>query len=315
MSFEAITLQYLEDALSECFNYHDALDNFLIRAGVSKGDLAAARADADRKAKGSPRDYSRAPKRFVVQSLITNLTSKGSDGDYILSNLITNVLNGKFPAATKAANDAINNLSTQLQNDRVRKEARQKRKETNQREMARKAERSKEKAVAKTHFAKDALRKRFLELIGIEDAQKRGYLFEAFLTDTFTAEHLKPRSPFRNVGEQIDRSFVWGNQTHLVEAKWAKEPVAGAAFSSLLYKVEGKTLDTRGLFISVNGYSTEAITGLNSKGSLRFVCIDGAHIMRCLEVGQSLVGLLETVWRHANETGEAYLNVGRFPKR
>ena len=76
-----------------------------------------------------------------------------------------------------------------------------------------------------------------------------------------------------------------------------------------MYKIEGKTADTRGLFISINGYSSQAIEGLRRKGELRFVCIDGAHLMRAVGQGGSFLTLLETIWRHASETGEAYLPV------
>jgi hypothetical protein len=76
-----------------------------------------------------------------------------------------------------------------------------------------------------------------------------------------------------------------------------------------MYKIEGKTADTRGLFVSINGYSQDALRGLTGKGELRFVCIDGAHITRCLSPGSSLDSMLEEIWRHADETGEAYLPV------
>jgi hypothetical protein len=89
--------------------------------------------------------------------------------------------------------------------------------------------------------------------------------------------------------------------------------VAGAEFGAFSFKIEGKTADTRGLFIAINGYTETAIQALNSKGALRFVCLDGAHLMRAFEPGCSLVRVLEVVWRHADETGEPYLPVARFP--
>lgn len=87
------------------------------------------------------------------------------------------------------------------------------------------------------------------------------------------------------------------------------DPVGGSSFGSFDYKINGKTADTRGLFVSINGYSTQAIAGLNSKGALRFVCVDGAHLMRATEYGWDLPKILRIVWRHADETGEAYLPV------
>jgi hypothetical protein len=68
----------------------------------------------------------------------------------------------------------------------------------------------------------------------------------------------------------------------------------------------------RGLFISVNGYSTDAIAGMNSKGALKFLCIDGAHLMRALSSDDGLVPILERIWRHADEIGEAFLPVSKI---
>lgn len=60
--------------------------------------------------------------------------------------------------------------------------------------------------------------------------------------------------------------------------------------------------------LHVTGYSEQAITALNGKGALRFVCIDEVHLMRSFDTRLAI--LLKTVWRHADETGEAYLLVG-----
>lgn len=73
------------------------------------------------------------------------------------------------------------------------------------------------------------------------------------------------------------------------------------------FKLDGKTADTRGLFVSVNGYSADAIEALNGKGALKFVCLDGSHVMRALMSEDGLVPILERIWRHADETGQAYL--------
>ena len=56
----------------------------------------------------------------------------------------------------------------------------------------------------------------------------------------------------------------------------------------------------------------EAIRGMNSKGALKFVCVDGAHIMRALVSFDGLQPILERVWRHADETGESYLPVSKL---
>jgi hypothetical protein len=156
------------------------------------------------------------------------------------------------------------------------------------------------------------LKEAFLNLYGQQDAQQRGYALEKLLKEVFALEGLSPRGSFVNTGEQIDGSFSWQGNTHLVEAKWTAERVHGKGFAALCYRMEGKSADTRGLFVAINGYSDEALDGLRSKGELRFICIDGAYLMRCLEPGGSLPQLLERLWRHAGEKGEAFLPIAKM---
>src|SRR5262249_29299468 len=147
---------------------------------------------------------------------------------------------------------------------------------------------------------------RFMALIEEPDRQKRGYLLESFLNDLFHFEGLQPRGSFKNVGEQIDGSFAWEGGTHLIEARWTEAKIGGEGFAGLIYKTSGKSMDTRGLFISINGYSKEALEGLENKGELRIVCIDGAHLIRCLQPGGNVHKFLQHAWRHAGERGKAY---------
>ncbi|OHY99445.1 hypothetical protein BC440_01360 [Thalassospira sp. MIT1004] len=149
-------------------------------------------------------------------------------------------------------------------------------------------------------------------LVVEENSQKRGYALEQLLKKLFELEGLSPRGSFRNKGEQIDGSFEWQGHTIVLEAKWVSSPVSGAEFGAFISKISGKSANTRGLYVSVNGYSTEALEGLQTKGELRFVSIDGAHLYRALQPGQSLSAILRLVWRHADETGSSYLPVSNI---
>ncbi len=53
----------------------------------------------------------------------------------------------------------------------------------------------------------------------------RGLAFEGFLKDLFSAFKLAPKEAFRLVGEQIDGSFQYQEETYLVEATWRNERV------------------------------------------------------------------------------------------
>lgn len=312
MPFDAATVGFIEDALSECFNYHSALDNFLTRSGVSSRALKLARSAATGRIKKSNREYERAPKRYVVQELLAIITTDRSEGDRMIASIVSGLINGNFPEATPVAKEAIEALGLKRANDTSERE-RQRKEEQAKKEAAKNtAENIKTEALLSRQAKRDKFRDRFLGLMNEGNAQERGYLLEIFLNDFFEFENLDPRSSFKLLGEQIDGSFSWQTKTCLVEAKWVKDPVAGAEFGAFNYKIDGKTVDTRGLYISINGYSPNAIRGMNGKGTLKFVCLDGAHIMRATSTDDGLHAILNRVWRHADETGESYLPVSKF---
>ena len=289
---------YLEEALAECFQFHNQLDSFLLRVGLSRGRLAAARQRAeDRK-----RQWASAPKRFVVQEVLEEIRTGADDDDRLVASLVTALCRTAFADATPKALKAIEALKNELAED-GRAAAAKREQYLREQEAAR---RELDKATEAKMLQRLAFKERFLFLSTLPDtAQSRGYALEALLNEFIECEGLSPRGSFKINGEQIDGSFSWSGHTLLVEAKWTMAPTGGSSFGAFEWKISGKTANTRGLFISINGYSVTAINALNGKGSLRFVCIDGAHLLRAFEYG--LPKVLEIVWRYADETGEAYL--------
>ena len=72
--------------------------------------------------------------------------------------------------------------------------------------------------------ATSALAARLLD-VSTMDPQARGYAFEKFLKDVFDAYGMSARASFRLTGEQIDGSFMLGEQTYLLEARWRNAKV------------------------------------------------------------------------------------------
>ena len=308
MPFGPHVLSSLEDALSDGFEYHRSLDQFLIRAGLPDQVLAKLRASATTKARNSSRQWQTAPKRYVVQEVLTHLQNSGKDGDIIVANLITGMCKAALPAHA-GARSAVEALRQQQIDDRSERAeaAAADRKEREQRE--RESDAAKQRKAEQEQKDREGLFDQFKGMIAQTDFHARGFALERLLTALFELEDLAPRSSFRIVGEQIDGSFDWRNKTHLVEAKWQKDPTAAKDFAQLEFKTSGKSYDTRGLMISINGYSGDGLIALSKKGPLKFVCIDGSHLMRAVQPGGSLRKVLEQVWRHADETGEAYFPV------
>jgi hypothetical protein len=137
--------------------------------------------------------------------------------------------------------------------------------------------------------------------------QTRGYAFEKFLKQLFDCFGLDARDAFRLQGEQIDGSFVLGNETYLLEAKWQAAPCGNAELHAFHGKVEQKAAWTRGLFISYSGFTEE---GLHAFGrGKRVICMDGYDLSEALSRELALDHVLHKKVRYAAETGVAFIRV------
>ena len=138
-------------------------------------------------------------------------------------------------------------------------------------------------------------------------SQERGYAFEKFLRELFNAFNLEARSPFRNRGEQIDGSFVLGNEIYLLEAKWQGQKVGIGELHAFQGKIQEKAAWTRGLFISDSGFSEDGLHAFGRGKSI--VCMDGLDLYEMLERKLPLNHVLEQKIRKASETGAPFARV------
>jgi len=139
------------------------------------------------------------------------------------------------------------------------------------------------------------------------EPQLRGYAFESFLKTLFDRFGLEAREPFRLRGEQIDGSFLLGNETYLLEAKWQNAPSGADHLHTFHGKLEQKAAWARGLFISYSGFSED---GLYSFGrGKRVICMDGLDVSEALTRELPLNQVLERKVRRAAETGFAFIRV------
>lgn len=179
---------------------------------------------------------------------------------------------------------------------------------------ARKAEERRKEAHAKVLQA-DAVRQqletltsKFVELVASNKPQERGYALEKVIKGLFDLFDLDPKASFKIVGEQIDGAFSFQGTDYLLEARWQKDPVAARELDSLAGKLSRKLENTLGLFLSINGFSEDAIT-THASGRRLVILMDGADLVAILEGRFDLVQLLLRKRRHAAETGNIYLRV------
>jgi hypothetical protein len=167
-----------------------------------------------------------------------------------------------------------------------------------------------DEAVRETNRETEALGKlrvQFLALQTSADRQAAGLTLERVLNEVFDLQGLEPNEPFRVVGEQIDGSFLLDSEVYLLEAKWTESQVGESDLLVFRGKVEGKSAFTRGLFISVNGFSLPGIQAITTGKQPIFMMMDGADLYRVLDRQLRLDSILRSKMRWLAEKGEPFV--------
>lgn len=142
-------------------------------------------------------------------------------------------------------------------------------------------------------------------LAGGMTAQTRGRKFEKWLTKLLSQDHLEPRTSFRPKGEEVDGSFLHGGRYCLLEAKWWENTVPASAIYQFKGKVDGKLVGTLGVFVSMSGYSSDAVDALRVGKHLNVVLFNKSDMEYAADVG--FVEVLQFKLREAAEKGDVFV--------
>ena len=121
---------------------------------------------------------------------------------------------------------------------------------------------------------------------------------------------MDPRASFKITGEQIDGAFTFERTDFLLEAKWQQELVGIEELDAFAGKISRKLDNTLGLFLSINGYSPDAVS-LHTAARPVMILMDGSDLMAVLEGRIDLGALLLRKRWHAAQTGELFLPIHR----
>lgn len=135
---------------------------------------------------------------------------------------------------------------------------------------------------------------------------KRGYQFERLLTEILSADDLDPRTSYKASGEQIDGSFFLDGSVFLLEAKWQKDKIPASTLYQFRGKVDGKLVGTIGIFLSMSGYSKDAVDALTLGKSLNLVLFDKSDIDAAINRDLGFRAVLKRKLRQAAEEGVVY---------
>ena len=109
------------------------------------------------------------------------------------------------------------------------------------------------------------------------------------------------------MGEQIDGSFLLGDETYLLEAKWQNEQTPAADLHTFEGKLGQKAPWSRGLFFSNSGFTPD---GLEAFGrGKRTVCMDGFDLCEMLRLKRPFGEVIDAKVRRAAETGSPFISV------
>lgn len=140
--------------------------------------------------------------------------------------------------------------------------------------------------------------------------QDRGRAFERIIKCILGKEGLEPRGSLRPSGEEIDGAFYLGGRTFLLEAKWRKDSIPASDLYAFKGKVDGKLVGTLGVFISMSGYSKDAIDALKAGKDINLILFD-AEDLRLVEEGVLLFEeAMKRKLRYAAEEGQPYRPLG-----
>ncbi len=145
---------------------------------------------------------------------------------------------------------------------------------------------------------------RFADVMKVEP-QKRGIELEKIFAELVRISAIPVEEGFRITGEQIDGALKYDGHYYLVELKWREKRADQAQIASLYLKVEGK-LDARGIFISMNGYSSEVLESLPKGKEVKVILLDGQHLTNVLCGHYTLQELLEHAVSHASLRSNIY---------
>lgn len=138
------------------------------------------------------------------------------------------------------------------------------------------------------------------------EKRARGFAFEKVLKGLLASEGLEPRSSYKSAGEQIDGSLYLDGSFLLMEAKWHAMPVPASTLYQFKGKVDGKLVGTIGIFISMSGYSEDAVDALIAGKSLNLILFTKEDMDAAIIQQLGFKKILKEKLRKAAEEGLAF---------
>jgi len=207
----------------------------------------------------------------------------------------------KIQDATKAVAELKQLIARQTEEVRTERE----------REAAKAKAREERQAVQRARTSLDQLMQRLNELAPQMGTSPGGYAFQDWFYDFVSFSEVDHRRPYVVSARQIDGSVTIDGTTYLVELKFTADQAGGPDIDVFRGKVESKADNTMGLFLSMAGYSSVAVSEASGKKTT-LLLLDASHMYLILTGGMHFSEVIRRLRRHASQTGESFLPVASF---
>ncbi|MEV0453820.1 DUF4262 domain-containing protein [Catellatospora methionotrophica] len=134
---------------------------------------------------------------------------------------------------------------------------------------------------------------------------QRGQRFNGLITQTLQAWGIPAIESVRSAGE-IDVAFGVDGARFVLEAKWEQNKANTGHLAKLQKRLKQRLSGTYGVFLSMAGYSAEALRDLTQGERLEILLLDRHHFEAMLSGLVSPIELLDKVCDHAAYAGRAY---------
>lgn len=139
-------------------------------------------------------------------------------------------------------------------------------------------------------------------------AQSRGQRLNGFIAELLQCYGIDAQTSVRGTGE-IDVIFAVDGTHYVLEAKWQKKKSDTGSIAKLQKRVRQRLAGTNGLFLSISGYSSEALAEVKIGERLEVMLLDQSHLEAMLGRQIPPSKLLGLVRSYAAFHGEPYASV------
>ncbi|MCE5322160.1 restriction endonuclease [bacterium] len=154
----------------------------------------------------------------------------------------------------------------------------------------------------------DSLRQQFNAGLKSDKRQQAGYSLETIFKELCALFEIEYRKSYKIRNQQIDGSFKFDAFDYLVEARWRSKLPTSQEIGGFKSKVDTKLESTRGLFISVLGFSPEVISEYEGRGA-KIVFMSGEDLIYILEGRFDFCDALKLKVSKAAQEGKVYVSL------